>query len=86
MIAAPYQDYCDERPVYVSCRFGQPSEFLWLFSQPFFILIIFHKKIFVTVNTVSMKQIRNVLLGTNNMAADINTDFFLVILATNVDF
>ena len=44
------------------------------------------KKLLPTVNTVSMKQIRNVLLSINNMAADINSDIFLVILATNVDF
>ena len=33
-----------------------------------------------------MKQIRNVLLGINNTAADNNFDIFLVILVTNVDF
>ena len=60
----------------VSYRFGQPCEFLLLFSQPFSILIIFYKK----------KQIRNVLLGINNMAADINSDFILNIFVTNVDF
>ena len=38
------------------------------------------------MNTVNMKQIRNVLLGINNLAADINSDMFLIILATNVDF
>ena len=44
------------------------------------------KKSLPTVNTVSMKQIRIVLLGINKMAADINSDIFLVILATNVNF
>ena len=39
-----------------------------------------------TVNTVTMKQIRIVLLDINNTAADINSDIFLVILAINVDF
>ena len=38
------------------------------------------------MNIVSMKQIRNTLLGINNGAADINFGTFLVVLATNVDF
>ena len=38
------------------------------------------------MNIVSMKQIRNVLLGIYNRLADINSDIFLIILATNVDF
>ena len=44
------------------------------------------KKSLSSVNIVSMKQIRNVLLGIYNRIADINSDIFLIILATNVDF
>ena len=44
------------------------------------------KKSLSSVNIVGMKQIRNVLLGINNRIADINSDIFLIILATNVDF
>ena len=44
------------------------------------------KKLLSSVNIVGMKQIRNVLLGINNRIADINSDIFLITLATNVDF
>ena len=44
------------------------------------------KKSLSSVTIVSMKQIRNVLLGIYNRIADINSDIFLIILATNVDF